>query len=489
MVDERTAEIKKLNQMMTALLDSLHQGFFIFDKQGQCLEVFSKACENTVECKPAGKMIWEVLKLKEKQVPGFQKWMTTVFAEMLPFEDLSPLAPQKLPHSEGLEILLEYYPLRTADGRMDGVVVVATDITKLIEAQREAESERAYAKMIVTLIQHKRQVLGFLQDSESLLKELKNELARGPQAEPESLFRCLHTLKGGAASFSIKPMADQAHESESLLTEWKSEKNSELFEKLKVSCLQVAAHFEKFSKENEGILGSAEKIKQRWVEIPAQNLARFQSKLPISLQSEFVNEFLMEPVGEFFKQYKEVAQAVAEREMKALAPLTFHGDTLPVLPEPYSQLFSTFIHAFRNAVDHGIEFPSRREELGKPTEGHIETFFSIESENGQDWLSIEVKDDGGGIDPEKIRSRLMNKGIDVSQEAPEQVIQHIFDSQFSTKEVVTETSGRGVGLDAVLHAAKALGGTAWVESKVGLGSSLTVKVPYFKSLNQTLKAA
>lgn len=489
MVDERTAEIKKLNQMMTALLDSLHQGFFIFDKKGQCLEVFSRACESTLECKPAGKMIWEVLKLKEKQVPGFQKWMTTVFAEMLPFEDLSPLAPQKLAHSAGLEILLEYYPLRSGEGQMDGVVVVATDITKLIEAQKEAESERAHAKMIVTLIQHKRQVLGFLQDSEALLHELKSELHKGLHADADSLFRCLHTLKGGAASFSIKPMADQAHESESLLTEWKSEKNPEVFEKLKASSLEVATHFEKFSRENEAILGSAEKIKQRWVEIPAQHLARFQTKLPVALQSEFVNEFLMEPVGEFFKQYKEVAQAVAEREMKSLAPLVFHGEKLPVLPEPYSQLFSTFIHAFRNAVDHGIEFPSRREELGKPMEGHIETFFSVQSENGQDWLFIEVKDDGGGIDPEKIRARLLNKGFDVSKETPEQVIQHIFDSQFSTKEVVTETSGRGVGLDAILHAAKSLGGNAWVESQVGVGSSLKVKVPYLKSLNQILKAA
>jgi len=73
MVDERTAEIKKLNSLMTALLDSLHQGFFVFDAKGLCLEVFSKACENTVQSRPAGKMIWDVLKLPEKQVPGFKK--------------------------------------------------------------------------------------------------------------------------------------------------------------------------------------------------------------------------------------------------------------------------------------------------------------------------------------------------------------------------------------------------------------------------------
>lgn len=489
MVDERTSEIKKLNQMMAALLDSLHQGFFVFDKEGLCLEVFSKACATTIETRPAGQKIWQVLRLSDKQVPGFQKWMLTVFAEMLPFEDLAPLAPQKFPHSQGAEIQLEYYPLRGNEGPLDGVVVVATDITKLVEAQREAETERAHAKMILSLIQHKRQVLSFVQESESLLQELKSEFQNGEFVDAENLFRCLHTLKGGAASFSIKPMTDQAHQSESLLTEWKLERTPQLFEKLKISSLQIEKHFRNFSAENEPILGSAEKIKQRWLEIPASQLAQFQHKLPQALQSEFVHEFLMEPVGEFFQQYKEVVQAVAEREQKSVAPLHFHNEKLSVLPEPYSQLFSTFIHAFRNAVDHGIETPDLRQERGKPIQGKIECLFSKVTESGQDWLLIEVRDDGGGIDPAKIRHRLQAKGLDVSSESDTQVIQHIFDSQFSTKEIVTETSGRGVGLDAILFAAKALGGQAWVVSHWGRGSSLKVKVPYWQTPPSLRQAA
>lgn len=491
MVDERTTEIRKLNQMMTALLDSLHQGFFIFNREGVCLEVSSKACETTIEAKPSGRKIWDVLRLQEKQVPGFQKWLTTVFAEMLPFEDLSPLGPQKFPHSQGQEIQLEYYPLRSADGVMDGVVVVASDITKLVEAQRDAEKERAHAKMIVSLIQHKRQVLSFLQESESLLTELKSELKNGPQSNPESLFRCLHTLKGGAATFSIKPMVDQAHLAETLLTEWKTEKKTEMFEKLKTASLSIEVHFQKFSAENEQILGSPEKLKQRWVEIPAARLEIFKDKLPESLRSSFCQEFLMEAIGEFFKQYQDVAQAVAEREMKQLLPLEFANDQLPVLPEIYSGLFSTFIHAYRNAVDHGIENPEIREAAGKPAQGKIQTFFSVVQEPKQSWLLIEIKDDGGGVDPQKIRARLQSRGLDVSGEDDHQVIQHIFDSQFSTKEVVTETSGRGVGMDAILHAAKNLGGQAWVDSTVGKGTSLKVKVPYLTSLpaSATKKAA
>lgn len=482
MVDERTAEIRKLNQMMTALLDSLNQGFFIFNKEGLCQEVFSKACEVTVESKPAGKKIWEVLKLPEKQIPGFQKWLITLFGEMLPFEDLAPLGPQKFSHSQGAEIQLEYYPLRSTEGVMDGVVVVASDITKLIEAQNEAESERAHAKMIVSLIKHKRQVLSFLQESESLIQELKLELENGTDADVENLFRCLHTLKGGAATFSIKPMADQAHESETLLNEWKADgKTLDLFEKLKHSSMEIERCFQQFSVQNEQILGSAEKIKQRWVEFPAAQLTAFKTKLPDYLQAPFAQEFIMEPVIDFFKQYSEVAQAVAEREMKSILPLEFENAELKVLPEIYSQLFSTFIHAYRNAVDHGIETPETRASAGKPAEGKIKTSFQLLKEGSGQWLQIEVSDDGGGVDPNKIRTRLESQGVDVSSEDDHQVIQHIFDSQFSTKQTVTETSGRGVGMDAILHAAKSLGGQAWVESVLGEGTHLKVKVPFLTS--------
>ncbi len=490
MVDERTAEIKKLNQLMSALLDSLQQGFFVFDSKGTCLEVFSKACENTIQGRPTGQPIWQVLRLPEKQIPGFQRWMGTLFSEMLPFADLAPLGPQKFPHSEGLEIQLEYYPLRTADGRIDGVVVVASDITNLVAAQKEAETERAHAKMILSLIQHRRQVMGFLQESESLLNELKREFKKSASASDASnLFRCLHTLKGGAATFSIKKMAEQAHEAETLLTHWKSERKDDQWQALQDSTQKLEQAFHDFTVENELILGSKEKLTQRWIEVPAAKLAQFQTRLPMDLHADFVSEFLMEPIGEFFKQYNEVSQSVAEREMKSLLPLHFEGSEIPVLPELYSQLFSTFIHAYRNAVDHGIEAPGHRQEHGKPAEGKIETRFSIENDKGQSWLQIEIRDDGGGIDSAKIRNKLTGQGKDVSKETDHQVIQHIFDSQFSTKEVVTETSGRGVGMDAILFAAKALGGTAWVDSKFGAGTSLKVRVPYRPAAGGAVRAA
>lgn len=482
MVDERTAQIKKLNETMGALLDSLGQGFFIFNEHGKCLEIASKACETTVETNPAHKMIWEVLKLEEKQIPGFQKWMKTIYAEMLPFEDLSPLGPQTFTHSEGKHIELQYFPLRKKEGTMDGVVVVATDITNLVEAKKEAELERAHAKMILNLVQNKRQITSFLRESEELIDELKSELGKNTSLNTENTFRILHTLKGGASSFSIKTMTDLCHRAEGVLSQFKWDGVTQAGVKsLNTLSQAISESFEKFQKDNLEIIGSKERQSERWVETPVSKLIAFKDKLRHPLNQEFSENFIFEPIGDFFRNANNAIQNVAESEGKQIYPLKFTNSSLLILPEAYQNLFSTFIHAFRNAADHGIELPSQRQACGKNPYGTIEVKFGKYKKG----LLIQVIDDGSGINPDKIREKLMAKGIDSRTLSNHRVIQHIFESQFSTKELVTQISGRGVGMDAILHAAKSMGGRAWVRSKVGQGTSLYVLVPYITELKRS----
>lgn len=492
MVAERTASLRSLNQTMSALLDSLGQGFFIFDKEGLCLEVFSKACENVLETKPAAQKVWDVLKLPEREIPGFQKWMTTLFAEMLPFEDLSPLGPQFYPHSVGKNIQLEYYPLRANDNGIQGVVVVATDITSLVEAKREAESERSMAKMLVSLVQNKRQVNTFIQEANSLIADLSAQLAK-PTPSYDELFRCLHTLKGGAATFSIQAMASKCHLAENALATWKQNKfAAEFLNEVKNSCVEIERSFFAFITDNQHVLGSQDRSKERWVETPVSHFFDFSKKFFSSEQERktFIAEFVMEPINYYFQGFQEPMQAIADRDSKKIAPLKLHNADLKVFPEAYSNLFATLVHAFRNAIDHGIEMPEERLSKGKPPEGQVEVFFDVSTENHQDWLLIKICDDGGGINPEKIRAKLTAKGIDCSQKSDENVIQHIFDSEFSTRENITDISGRGVGMDAILFAAKKLGGTALVKSQLGKGTELFIKVPFISDIEfKTQKAA
>lgn len=482
MVAERTAQLSRLNQMMSALLDSLGQGFFVFDKDGLCLEVNSKACSDTVECMPAGKNIWDVLALPANKHDGFKKWMMTLFMEMLPFEDLAPLGPPTFPHSQGKHIKLEYFPLNSAEGKIEGVVVVASDITSLIEAQQQAEREKENAKLIIHLVKSKREVARFIRDSEQMLRDLKTELHRDTR-DTDTIYRYLHTLKGGAASFSIQQMTELCHQAETQVNSFLQDKKSENFQPLFDFYTKIDGSFRHFLSESQDILGKSALSTDRSIEIPFSKLSHLIEDVrgySAPAAAAVAEALLMEPVQSFFQAYDDLSRRVAEKEGKSLLPVEFSGGDIKVLPEVYSPLFATFVHAFRNAVDHGIEFPAVRAKKNKNEAGRIQVLFDLVEQNRA--LRIRVQDDGNGIDPAKIRAKLTQKGVDVAGESDQQVIQHIFDSQFSTRDVVTETSGRGVGMDAIRAEAQLLGGKCWAESKLGAGTVLFVEVPYHSEL-------
>lgn len=490
MVEERTAEIRKLNQLMKALFDSLGQGFFVFDKDGKCLDFSSKACETLLGGRPNGRPVWEVLGLADKQVEGFKKWTFTLFAEMLPFEDLAPLGPATYPHPEGKHIQLEYFPLLSEAGGIDGVIVVSSDITSLVEARRQAETDREHAKLILNLVHKKKQIGRFVRETQSIVKELAQYLAADRSTwDCDSLFRCLHTIKGGCASFNVKQAAETAHEAENRLSAYKEDSSAANAAALLSQCQLVMDAFRAFMTETENVLGANAFSDERFVEMPVDELRMLCAELVsggrVAIADSLRSKYVFETAGSFFRPYEEVLKAVAEQEGKLVDPIHFEGDELPVLPEAYASLFATFVHAFRNAADHGIERPDVRVAEGKPEAGCIQVLF----ERVKTTLVIKVVDDGGGVDPAKIRAKLAKAGRDISHETDEQAIQHIFDSSFSTKEAVTETSGRGVGMDAIKIAAEAIGGKVRVESRVGYGTRLIVEVPWIETLPSSIKAA
>ena len=487
MVADRTAELSELNRLMKALLDSLGQGFFVFNNQGNLFPISSKACESVIEQNPQGKAIWDVLKISEKQKPGFEKWMKTLFMEMLPFEDLKPLGPQNFPHSQGRTVSLNYHPLR-GEKNLEGVVVVATDISDLVAAQKQADHERATAKMIVSLVQSQRHAQSFVREASHILHELKEQM-QAAEPKKEEIFRGLHTLKGGAATFSVQEVADLCHHAEGLVNNLPARPNKTEpdWMPLAQEVEKIAQEFQKFLLENEAILGASDKWTERWMQVPASKVRNFDLKWlrpyqdRVFLRQDFLENFWLEPVGPLFEHFNLVVQQVATQLGKQVAPLELEGGEIPVDPEAYERLLGSLIHAFRNAVDHGIEPPDVREAAGKNAQGKIQIRFQTQHVHGSPVLRICIKDDGGGINPEKIREKLEKKGLRILDPDPRRLIQKVFDSQFSTKDEASTTSGRGVGLDAVMTEAKALGGFAWVESELGRGTQLWIEVPLLQN--------
>lgn len=475
MVEERTAEIRGLNLKLKALLDSLDQGFLIFDENGMCWEIASKACETVLECSPAGKQIWEVLKLPEAEVRGFTRWLTTLYSELLPFEDLAPLGPTTIAHSKGNRVKLDYYPIRSATNKIEAVVLVATDITSLVKAQEDAEREKANAGFILKMFKQKRSFLSFFEEAQKLVSELNRATLSPPIGwDRDALFRTLHTIKGGAASFSVREVAHHAHELESMIQNWDSFTESKWDDRLQL--FQQA--FDQLTKEVFDLLGKSPLKQVPMVEMPKPELTQILNLMEAWSKTrdwagQMKKRYLTEPLQQSFESYEFIIQQTADQLRKKVAPLKFANPEFRWNFEPYQSFTSTLVHVFRNAIDHGLESPEERIAAGKSEAGEI-TVYANESEFE---VELRIADNGRGINADTIKAKRLEKGLPVDGLTAQQILMTVFEPQFSTRSEVTEISGRGVGLDAVKFEVEKLGGTVGIESTVGVGTTFIFKLP------------
>lgn len=136
-------------------------------------------------------------------------------------------------------------------------------------------------------------------------------------------------------------------------------------------------------------------------------------------------------------------------------------------------LQESFLHLVRNAVDHGVETPEARVGAGKAPTGHLR----LEAIAHTDRIRIVVEDDGRGVDPDGVRRRAKELGLDVEAAASNDVVQLLLHPGFTTRTEVSTISGRGIGMDAVAATVRGVGGDLWLRSQAGHGLTVTLEVP------------
>ncbi len=202
------------------------------------------------------------------------------------------------------------------------------------------------------------------------------------------------------------------------------------------------------------------------------------------LQAE-VMRVRMQPVGRAFSRFPKVARDVA-RTLKKEVNVQLIGEDTELDKNLVEALSDPLVHLVRNAIDHGIEPPDRRESIGKPRAGTL----TLTAQQEGDHIVIIVADDGGGIDPDMLRTKAREKGlIDADTAArlsPTEALQLIFLPGFSTKDQATEVSGRGVGMDVVKSKLSELNGQVLIESTRGEGTRFVIRVPLTLAILPTL---
>ena len=191
---------------------------------------------------------------------------------------------------------------------------------------------------------------------------------------------------------------------------------------------------------------------------------------------ECVMKTRMQPIGTVWTKFTRVVRDLSIQCGKQVR-IEMEGEDTELDKTILEAIKDPLTHVVRNTVDHGIEKPEDRRAAGKPAEGLLK--MRARHEGGQ--VVIEIVDDGAGIDGARVKAKAVSKGIISERTAqnmsPRDAIALIFAPGFSTAEAVTNVSGRGVGMDVVKTNIERIGGTVDVESEVGEGTTLRIKIP------------
>ena len=188
---------------------------------------------------------------------------------------------------------------------------------------------------------------------------------------------------------------------------------------------------------------------------------------------ESVMSIRMLPISFIFNRFPRVVRDTASKLGKKVE-LILQGEHTELDKGVIEKLTDPLTHIIRNSVDHGIEQPAARLAAGKPEHGTVR--LSAFHQGGR--IVVEINDDGKGLAREKILAKARDKGIAVHDDMPDsEVWQLIFMPGFSTADVVTDLSGRGVGMDVVRRNISAIGGRIDIESYAGVGTRITIRLP------------
>jgi chemotaxis protein histidine kinase CheA len=398
-----------------------------------------------------------------------------LFEDFMPLEVNVGLLPKRVRTVDNRTLSFTYQPILSAQGSPEKVIVAAMDITEEVAAQAHLESLRAASDSLLRILSEYEAFEEFLAETKRDIELMRNthEIAVGK--------RLLHTLKGNASVMGLHEIASLIHSIESTF------EDSSSAHSLKAHADVIDKAFEDYLERNKKILGIDWHSSESHVKFSSHDLEKIIAFVR-SAQGEGKGEALrvledakLRTVHSMLAGFDEIAHQLGEKFGKSIEFQLIGGD-LKLDPEVYGPLLKSLVHALRNACDHGIEDPEERERQGKAVTGVI-TFKFEPQESGQ--LRITLSDSGRGIQIERVLAKALQNRIISEDEVRtlrvKDVMHLVFHDGLSTKEAVSETSGRGVGMACIREEVEALGGRIRIASKVHKGTVFELNVPFSQS--------
>ena len=458
LVEERTAELAERNRQMRLVLDNVQQGLATVGPDGRLAQERSAVFDRWFGIPDEAVSFAEHLAKGDANMAlRFRLAWEQLMEDVLPTELCIEQMPRRLDVGDA-DYALAFTPIER-EGRIQGALMMISDITAEIAAQRAEAEQREFVKVFERAIQDRVGFFEFLNEVGQLVKRL----VAGQLDDPRDVLRAAHTIKGNCSLFNATSVAGVAHELETKLLEEGGELTEGQLQRLASAWSRLSDRLATVME-----IDSRDRVEVTRAEVDELVRAAF-ARTPHDKLAQMLEELKYEPAVARFQRIKRQARALAGRLGKPAPTVVCDGGGVRLPAARWAPFWSAFVHVIRNAVDHGIESPEERARVGKPPNGEI----TLRARKQGDQLSIQVSDDGRGIDWERIRDRARAAGLPHQHQAA--LVDALFAEGVSTAQNVTSVSGRGVGLGALREACRALAGSIQVTSKPGEGTTLSFR--------------
>lgn len=508
-IEERNKLLRTENQKVNNLLNNMRQAVFSVIEKGIIVGPVSKYSSTVFGEDIIEKNVFDVLYCSlgsdSEEYSAVKTALNVVFGESdLQWELSEDSFPKRVIICKNCEKILKVVcsPIWNDKNLLEKIMFVVEDVTEVEKLERRIAQEKAQnsraLQIVHELISLKREdALDFISKTKRAVFYIKKSVEDGnlTAESVNNILQTLHSIKGNARLLGFNFISSAVHKIESSILEINEnleispEPLSLLRQAFDVPMDQVIFTVDEYNNLILKIFGNemaTSANNENQVEISSQrleDLKRSLAALRKNSSPETINSVMqmIEHLTDvsLLKEFEKYARVVAQISSDLGKDVDFNiagedcffsRDKLPLVKD-------AIVHLLRNAIDHGIEAPEDRKNIGKSKTG----FLKLIMKQTENKLLILISDDGAGIDHNVVANKVKLKNLKTEAElesmSKEQILDLIFLPQFSTRNEVTELSGRGIGMDVVKTNVKKLGGTISLETKPGKGTLFKIIVP------------
>lgn len=482
------SEVKRRTRELKTLLDNSDQGFLSFSGDmiihpqysGKCVKIFKKEIH---ELNIAELLFGE----DEKQKNAFIANIGSLIGDKdeLRIENILSLLRSEFTIAKKT-ITVEYRKIATKT-----FMLILTDVTEKRALEKKLEIEKNKLQMVVSAIENSSELFELLDEYSEFMANRRGLVDDEHSALDNitEIYREVHTFKGLFAQkdFIVTPMGlHKLEEKLSLLLDDTTRTNEQLFALMKK--VELENWLERDLGVLEQVLGKNFLEKKNTITLTCTDIDNLNTKIRLCAKDAQLKEEIIEKIiekvdrlkekslAEELSSYSKLVEKLSQKLGKHLKPMKIECDKTIMMEDAHKPFVKALIHLFRNCIDHGVESPEERLIRGKDEMGSISCAVTA----AEDGWEICIQDDGTGINTPLVAKTAISKGILTQEEvdvmSADGINLLIFNDNFSTKEGISELSGRGIGLGALKHELDALGGNLKLVSMDG-GTAFTFFIP------------